>query len=185
MNKFNLSSDVDVGRRGILAMEILTGKQHQSGIQQETDMTSPNLVIEGSYILPPRFTLDSKISGNYVISLFTIPGNVSVASFDSLFLSGSNNFSVPIFNSLSVSISDNLSAFKKEQQAFLSMRKTLKNLYAGKYVAIYGGQVVDSDVNESALIGRFYKTYGNVPVYIDKTEEIQRIPKVVTPRKIR
>src|SRR3989304_5710983 len=184
MNKINFSLDLDVSRRGILAKGILTGKQHQSSIQLETDMASPNLVIEGSFILSPVFTLDSKISRSYVISSFAIPGNVSVASFDNLFLPASNNFFVSIFNSLSVSISDNLSAFRKEQQAFQAMREELKKEYAGKYVAIHGGRVVDSNTDESALIGRFYKTHGNVSVYIDKIGE-KRVIKMRSPRRIK
>ena len=64
------------------------------------------------------------------------------------------------------------------------MREKLKEQYPGQYVAIYEGLVVDSDVNESSLIGRFYRMYGNVPVYIDKPEE-KRVIKVRSPRRIK
>jgi hypothetical protein len=82
-------------------------------------------------------------------------------------------------------LSDRLSAFERERQSFHLMRGKLKIEYSGKYVAIHDGRVVDCDVNESSLIDRFYKTYGNVAVYIDKPEEKQRIPKVITPRKVK
>ena len=43
----------------------------------------------------------------------------------------------------------------------------------GKYVAVYGGNIVDSDPDEGELALRFYRTFGYVPVYIHKvgTEE--------------
>jgi len=77
-----------------------------------------------------------------------------------------------------------LSAFKKEKRAFLSMKENLNKQYVGKYVAVYRGNVVDSDIDESALICRFYKTHGKVPVYIDKVEEKKKVLKVPTPRRI-
>ena len=82
------------------------------------------------------------------------------------------------------SASDKLSAFKSEQQAFYSMKTQLEKEYWGKYVAIYGGRVVDSDINESNLIHRFFETYGDVPVYIDKVGE-NRIIKMRSPRRAR
>jgi len=72
------------------------------------------------------------------------------------------------------------SEFEKEKQAFLSQRESLKKEYFGKYVAIYKGEVVDSDTDESALIGRFYAKYGNVPVYIDKITDEEYILKIPT-----
>lgn len=82
------------------------------------------------------------------------------------------------------SVPDKLSAFKKEKQAFFSIQESLKKEYTGKYVAVYGEMVVDFDIDESALIDRFYKTYGNVPVYIDKVGEEKRVLQIPTPLRI-
>ncbi|MGE5443791.1 MAG: hypothetical protein ACM3SR_04220 [Ignavibacteriales bacterium] len=60
---------------------------------------------------------------------------------------------------------------------FDAMMDTLPKDYAGKWVAIYEGGVVDSDTPDSVLISRFYRKYGNVPVYIDNVGE-KRVPKV-------
>jgi hypothetical protein len=64
------------------------------------------------------------------------------------------------------------------------MREELKKQYSGQYVAVYGERVVDFDANRSALIKRFYKTYGNVPVCIDKVEEDETVLEVLTPLEV-
>jgi hypothetical protein len=56
--------------------------------------------------------------------------------------------------------------------------------YNGLYVAIHNGKVADWDVNESELVGRFFKKHRNVRVYIDKVGGDEIIPIVRSPRKI-
>jgi len=77
-----------------------------------------------------------------------------------------------------------LKEFQREKQAFLSLRESLKKDYFGEYVAIHGGEVVDSDTDESVLIGRFYEKYGNVPVYLAKIPEEEHIVRIPTPLRI-
>ncbi|MCW3061049.1 MAG: hypothetical protein ABIY70_16530 [Capsulimonas sp.] len=63
--------------------------------------------------------------------------------------------------------------FWKEVQAFNQLAQTTIDEYYGRYVAVYQGNIVDSDADEGELALRFYRTFGYVPVYIHKvgTEE--------------
>ena len=76
-----------------------------------------------------------------------------------------------------------LEAFERESQAFLSLRKQLFKDYAGTFVAIKGGQVIDSDVDKKALAKRVRAKYGPVPVYFGLVggEEF-RIEHIRSPR---
>lgn len=63
--------------------------------------------------------------------------------------------------------------FWKEVAAFNQMPQHQIDQFYGRYVAVYQGNIVDSDVEEAELALRFYRTFGYVPVYIHKvgTEE--------------
>ena len=63
--------------------------------------------------------------------------------------------------------------FWKEVSAFNQLPQSQVDEYFGKYVAVYQGNIVDSDNDEGELALRFYRTFGYVPVYIHKvgTEE--------------
>jgi len=63
--------------------------------------------------------------------------------------------------------------FWKEVTAFNQMPQVQIDQFYGQYVAVYGGNIVDSDFDEAELALRFYRTWGYVPVYIHKvgTEE--------------
>jgi hypothetical protein len=56
--------------------------------------------------------------------------------------------------------------FWKEVAAFAKMPQSALDPYFGKFVAVYNGNIVDSDVDEGELALRFYRTFGYVPVYI-------------------
>jgi hypothetical protein len=56
--------------------------------------------------------------------------------------------------------------FACERQAFWAMHAQLLSMYAGKYVAVLNGQVVDSDVDERALVQRVYQKFGYQPMYV-------------------
>ena len=58
--------------------------------------------------------------------------------------------------------------FWKEVVAFANMPQSALDPFFGRYVAIYKGDIVDSDVDEGELALRFYRTFGYVPVYIHK-----------------
>ena len=63
--------------------------------------------------------------------------------------------------------------FWKEVTAFNQMPQVQIDQFYGQYVAVYQGNIVDSDFDEAELALRFYRTWGYVPVYIHKvgTEE--------------
>ncbi len=58
--------------------------------------------------------------------------------------------------------------FWEEVAAFNQIPQSNIDEYYGKYVAVYGGNIVDSDRDEGELALRFYRTFGYVPVYIHK-----------------
>lgn len=58
--------------------------------------------------------------------------------------------------------------FWQEVAAFNQIPQSLVDEHYGKYIAVYGGNIVDSDVDEAELALRFYRTFGYVPVYIHK-----------------
>jgi hypothetical protein len=67
--------------------------------------------------------------------------------------------------------------FEKEKSAFLRQRSTLQSepRYVGKYVAIVGGTVVDSDEADGKLVERVYRRYGYVPMYVGKVDSERAI----------
>ena len=58
--------------------------------------------------------------------------------------------------------------FWKEVAAFNQLPQPMIDDYYGQYVAVYQGNIVDSDPDEAELALRFYRTFGYVPVYIHK-----------------
>jgi len=58
--------------------------------------------------------------------------------------------------------------FWKQVSAFNQLPQTAIDDYYGRYVAVYQGNIVDSDTDEGELALRFYRTFGYVPVYIHK-----------------
>ena len=63
-------------------------------------------------------------------------------------------------------LSDADAKFACERQAFWAMHSQLLPMYEGKYVAVLNGQVVDSDVDERALVQRVYQKFGYQPMYV-------------------
>lgn len=58
--------------------------------------------------------------------------------------------------------------FWEEVAAFHQIPQSVVDEHYGKYIAVYGGNIVDSDLDEGELALRFYRTFGYVPVYIHK-----------------
>jgi hypothetical protein len=56
--------------------------------------------------------------------------------------------------------------FWQEVRAYASIPNVARERYAGQFVAVYNGNIVDSDPDEAVLIDRFYRTFGYVPVLI-------------------
>lgn len=67
--------------------------------------------------------------------------------------------------------------FEQEAAAFERLKPTLLEQYAGQYVAVYQGRVVASGSDKFELLRQVYKTFGEVPCYIDivSTEPVRRV----------
>ena len=58
--------------------------------------------------------------------------------------------------------------FEAEARAFEAMREGLLKEYVGKFVAVYKGKVIDSDVDKRALGKRVFAKYGRAPIYFQQ-----------------
>lgn len=66
-------------------------------------------------------------------------------------------------------------SFQREKRAFLLNLSPLTLAgYSNQFVASCGGKIVDSDSDLSALTTRFFRTHGDVPVYIVRVSD-QRV----------
>lgn len=76
--------------------------------------------------------------------------------------------------------------FAYERQAFWAMHAQLVPMYEGKYVAVLNGQVVDSDIDERALMQRVYQKFGYQPMYVQLvTLGSLPIYRLVSPQVVR
>ena len=76
-------------------------------------------------------------------------------------------------------------ALQQESTAFRAMHADLTLKYAGDYVAIYDGQVIDHDADQLALVLRIEERYRDAPVLIKQvTTEIDEVYHVHSPRLI-
>lgn len=74
--------------------------------------------------------------------------------------------------------------FHADQEWFAQHKHGLLKQYRGQFVAIVGGQVVDSDQDFSKLAQRFYGWYGYRDLYMPKvTEEVGPV-RIPAPRAL-
>ncbi len=74
----------------------------------------------------------------------------------------------------------------KEQEAYARMRESLLATHEGLYVAIHGGELVDADANEMALLRRIDARFPNKVVHMRQvTREPDRVLSVYSPRLVR
>jgi hypothetical protein len=77
-------------------------------------------------------------------------------------------------------------AWEREYQAFLQLLPVLLASHKGKYVAIHGGQVVDSGDDKLALALRVLHKVGNVPIHVGRvTEEPEPVCRSGVRREVR
>lgn len=62
-------------------------------------------------------------------------------------------------------------AIRKEEAAYQAMHSELFEKYAGQYVAVYKGELVDFDADESDLYRRIDQRYPNEVVLMKKVEK--------------
>lgn len=69
-------------------------------------------------------------------------------------------------------------AVEREMQAYVAMHPQLKRQFLGKYVAIYGGQLIDMDDNFEDLYTRIDAKFPEEFVWLTPVEE-EAIPTIV------
>ncbi len=62
-------------------------------------------------------------------------------------------------------------AVERERNAYLALHPFLKKNFLGKHVAIYQGQLIDSDQDYDALYARINAKHPNVFVWLDTVSE--------------
>lgn len=75
-------------------------------------------------------------------------------------------------------------AFERERAAYAQLEESLRPQYEGLYVAIRGGQVVDSDADELTLITRVYERLGYGPMYVRKVGAPLPVAHIPSPRVV-
>jgi hypothetical protein len=68
-----------------------------------------------------------------------------------------------------------------ERRAFENRRSQLMRRYAGEYVAILGGRVVDHSKDDEALAARMFNKLGDAPFYIARVERTSTIYELPSP----
>jgi argonaute-like protein implicated in RNA metabolism and viral defense len=75
---------------------------------------------------------------------------------------------------------------EKEQLAFHRLRPELLTLYAGQYVAIYQGKVIDHDNDKLALVARIDEKYPSQVILVKLvTSEPDKIIYARSPRLLK
>jgi hypothetical protein len=78
-----------------------------------------------------------------------------------------------------------LSKSDREYLAFQRLLPELLKTHRGKHVAIHDEQVVDSDVNDTALIKRVHAKVGYVPIHVGLVVDPQPVFRVGYYRELR
>lgn len=68
-----------------------------------------------------------------------------------------------------------------EERAFSKKLPSLLRRYKGRFVAMYRGRVIGSDLDDEELGRRMYKRFGEVPFYIAKVEQTPTVYEVPSP----
>lgn len=77
-----------------------------------------------------------------------------------------------------------LAGLERERAAFLARLPDLLQRYAGRFVAVHAGSVVDADESRAALVRRFFERFGDVPVYIGYVGTPRPGARQVTPLRL-
>lgn len=75
---------------------------------------------------------------------------------------------------------------EQEQAAYARLRDSLLATHEGQYVAIHGGELVDSDPDQTALLRRIDARFPNEVVHLRRvTREPDRELRIYSPRLVR
>lgn len=84
-----------------------------------------------------------------------------------------------------VYVSPDRETMMREQAAYERLRESLLATHEGQYVAIHGGELVDADPDEMALVRRINKRYPDAVVHLRRvTREPDREIRVYSPRLV-
>jgi len=72
-------------------------------------------------------------------------------------------------------------SFDEERAAFYEMKDALLDTYAGQYVAVRNGHVVDSGSDPVDLAMRVYARFGYVPIYVGLVSEEPEVVEFPSP----
>ena len=72
--------------------------------------------------------------------------------------------------------------FEEGRQYYQRNRSRFASRYKGQYVAVVGGEIVDSDVDFSKLADRVYRRYGYRDIFMPKVEEQGMSAEVRSPQ---
>lgn len=87
----------------------------------------------------------------------------------------------PVFH-----VSPDRERMEQEQAAYARLRESLLATHEGQYVAIHGGELVDADADEMALVRRIDARFPNKVVHMRQvTREPDRVLSVYSPRLVR
>jgi len=75
---------------------------------------------------------------------------------------------------------NSLGKFYQEKEAFFKLKDELLKDYKGRFVAIAGGKVVDSDEDKKSLAKRIYEKYEDIPFYLQKVQD-EELPTLDIP----
>lgn len=71
--------------------------------------------------------------------------------------------------------------FEREKRAFMAISPFSLAPYRGRYVTSRGGTIIDSDPDLAVLVGRVFRQYGDVPVYVTKVGQASADVRFDTP----
>ena len=75
--------------------------------------------------------------------------------------------------------------FEADKAAFERMAPELMRDYQGRYVAIRGEEMVDSDVDKMTLIARVYQRFGYGPMYVQQVGKPLNKARIISPRIVK
>jgi PHD/YefM family antitoxin component YafN of YafNO toxin-antitoxin module len=82
-------------------------------------------------------------------------------------------------------LDDSLSILARESRAFEALKPELLKTHRNQYVAIVGGEVVETGDNEFDVIERVYQRLGRVVMFVDKvTDEPRPVHYMSSPKVI-
>ena len=75
--------------------------------------------------------------------------------------------------------------FAEERKFLVQNWEQLKTTYGGRYVAVLGTSILDSDTDFSALAGRVYERFGYRRIFMPFIGQSRRVYRMPSPRIVK